>query len=143
MYDSDELLKKIGLPLDIKTNFRVFIIRLIVHYCWKLYKHSHNNFVLMIHDSHLLTRMFNNFVNGVNISAFHNFPNRINTWLNKIGKICDNIQKSVDLNATECILKVSDIVEPKLVFEKGDYQTYSIYLVVFCMFLIVAYTYTA
>ena len=134
-YDSNELLNTIGVPLNVKKDFRVLIVRLIVHYCWKLCKHGHNNFVMMIHDSRLMTRMVNNFVNTVSIPAYNHGTNTQNTWLNKSGEICDNIQNIVDLNAADCILRVADIVEPKIVFEKGDYQRYGCINCMFCLFL--------
>ena len=109
-----------GLRMKIDREFKVLIIKILVHYCWKLYQKTHESVVNMIQHSNIFTRMANDFMNNANNPDEADI-NKIWT-LNKIGQICDKIEKMVDLNSQDCILKVADILEPKFVFTKGDYD---------------------
>ena len=105
------------MDLDVVANFRVLIIKIIIHYCWKLRQQDHGNIINMINNSTILTTMANNFINHVNRN--HDSP----IWtLDRIGQICDKIENMIDLSDQDGILKIEHIFKPNIVYTKGDFQ---------------------
>ena len=139
MLDSNTALSKVGLTLDVAKKMRVLMIKLLIHYGWKLHQSSFVNIVNMVGHSNILAAMVDNFINDINNSianqeqqgddelAFDedddNEDDSSPVWtVYELGEICDKIEKMIDLNDQNCILKVADIVKPNIVYEKGDYE---------------------
>ena len=132
MCDDESALKDVGLELDVTTDFKVLMIKLLIHCCWKLdyYTTWYRNIVDAINHSDIMTNMVHDFVKNVNDRYEKNIAiddnvNIDKIWtLKRIGDICDKIEKIVDLNSQDCISKMVHVFEPKILCKKGNLNRY-------------------
>ena len=127
MCDDKSVLNDVGLELDVTIEFKVLMIKLLIHYCWKLdYVTWYRNIIDAIEHSHIMTKMVNDFIKNINDRFEKDIDdNADKIWtLKRIGEICYKIEKIVDLNSQDCNLKMARVFEPKIVCRKGDFNRY-------------------
>ena len=127
MCDDESVLKDVGLTVDVTMEFKVLIIKLLIHYCWKLdYFTFYRNIVDAIEHSNIMTKMVNEFIKNNNDRFGKDTDDNIDKiWtLKRIGATCDKIEQIVDLNSQDCISKMAHVLEPKIVCRKRDLNRY-------------------
>ena len=92
---------ELGLTINLIKKLRIVMVRLLIHYVFKMEKTNHENFMAMIQDSTKMT----NIVKEINSLVS----------LTELGAICENIEKNIDLEDEKVISNMRAIVTPYIV----------------------------
>ena len=105
----DFIINELGLTIDLIKKMRNVMIKLLIHYAFKLQKKEHKNFEEMIKDSTVMQNM----VAESNIYGMMK--------LEELGAICDKIEKHVNLEDEEVVANMSKIINPYVVAKNNRY----------------------
>ena len=102
-YYEDFINNELRLSIDLFKRVRIVMIKLLIHYGFKLWKREHSNFVEMIRDSWKMTNM----VRRGQI--------RYVLTVSELGLICNKIEKIIDMEDEQVILNTKKIIAPYIV----------------------------
>ena len=97
----DFISKELGLTIELIKELRIIMIRLLIHYAFKLNELEHRNFSTMIGNSTNMTNIVQKF--------YYQLP------FFEIASTCEKIEKKIDLQDEKVILNMSTIISPYIV----------------------------
>ena len=101
------IVNELGLTIDMIKKMQTIMIKLLMHYSFRLEKKEHKNIIEMIKDSVMFTNLMDK-MNHVLI-------------LQEFGAMCDKIEKKIDLQNEQVLINMSKIVFPYIVTNKQKY----------------------